>query len=95
MKTRHTEKFLQNEKNTLINGVQLKVKNQIMTYCWTFGKDPLKWPKIYEWSTIKYDIVDYGVTMNLQKESFIEPAESCSHFLKITLWKLVPPSPEI
>ena len=40
------------------------------------------------WKTlIKYDIIDYGVTMDLQKKSFIETGESCSHWLKITLWK--------
>ena len=38
--------------------------------------------------TIKYDIVDYGVRMDLQKKSFIlEHAENCPHWLKITLWK--------
>ena len=36
---------------------------------------------------MKYDIIDYGVTMDLQKMSVIEPAKSCSHWLKITLWK--------
>ena len=25
--------------------------------------------------------------MDLQKKSFIEPAENCPHWLKITLWK--------
>ena len=34
------------------------------------------------------DIIEYGVMMDLQKKSFIEPAESCPHLLKITLWKL-------
>ena len=34
--------------------------------------------------------------MDLQKKSFIEPAESCPHCMKITLWKEVrSPSPEI
>ena len=28
-------------------------------------------------STIKYDIIDYGVTMDLRKKSFVEPTESC------------------
>ena len=27
----------------------------------------------------KYDIIDYGVTMDFQKKSFIEPAKSCPH----------------
>ena len=35
----------------------------------------------------KYDIVDYGVTMDLQKKSFIETDKSYPHCLKITLWK--------
>ena len=26
--------------------------------------------------------------MDIQKKSFIEPAESCPHWLKTTLWKL-------
>ena len=30
-----------------------------------------------ERSTIKYDIKDYDVTMDLQEKSFIEPTESC------------------
>ena len=36
---------------------------------------------------IRYDKKDYDVTMDLQKKSFIESAESCPHWLKITLWK--------
>ena len=32
-------------------------------------------------------LLDYGVTMDLHKESFIETGESCLHRLKITLWK--------
>ena len=58
-----------------------------MVYRWTFRKDPLKLEKICEWSTIKFGIIDYGVTMDLQKKFFIEPAESCPHWLKIILWK--------
>ena len=30
---------------------------------------------------MKYDVIDYGVTIDFQKKSFIEPAESCSHSL--------------
>ena len=59
-----------------MSGPQLKTENQIMRYRWTFRKDPLI-----------YDIINYGVTMDFQKKYFIEPAESCSHWLKITLWK--------
>ena len=58
-----------------------------MAYRWTFGKDSLNLEKFCEWSTIKYDIIDYGATMDLQKKSFIETGESCPHWLKITLWK--------
>ena len=58
-----------------------------MAYRWTFKKDPLKLEKICEGSTIKYDIIDYGVTKDMEKKSFIEPAEGCSHWLKTTLWK--------
>ena len=43
-----------------------------MAYHWTFGKDPLNLEEFYERSTIKYDIIDYGVTMNLQIENFIK-----------------------
>ena len=35
-----------NKGSNCINGPQLKVKNQIMAYFWTFGKDPLKLEKI-------------------------------------------------
>ena len=33
----------------------------------------------------EYNIIDYGVTMDLQKKSFIEPAGSPDR-LKLTLW---------
>ena len=32
-------------------------------------------------------MIDYGVTMDLQKKSFVEPAKSFLQWLKITLWK--------
>ena len=51
-----------------------------MAYRWTFGNDPLNLEKFCERSTIKYDIIDYGVTMDPQKKSFIETGES--HLLK-------------
>ena len=41
-----SENFLYNKKSTRISGPQLKIKNQIMGYCWTFGKDPLKLEKV-------------------------------------------------
>ena len=50
-----------------------------MAYRWTFGKDPLNLEKFCEQSTIKYDIIDYGVTMDLQKKSFIETRENYQH----------------
>ena len=50
-----------------------------MAYRWTFGNDPLNLEKFCERSTIKYDIIDYGVTMDPQKKSFIETGESCPH----------------
>ena len=34
--------------------------------------------------TFEYDVIEYGVTA---KNSFIEPGESCRHWLKIILWK--------
>ena len=57
-----------------------------MLFRWTFGRDPLKF---CEWSSIKYDKIGYGVTMDLLKKSFIEPAESYPKLpkLKITLRK--------
>ena len=63
------------------------IKNQIMTYHWAFGKDPLNLEKFCERSTIKYDIIDYDVTMDLQQKSFIETGESCPPWLKVILWK--------
>ena len=42
IKTGPTEKFPKNKRSTIISGPQLKIKNQIMAYHWTFGKDPLK-----------------------------------------------------
>ena len=59
IKTRPTEKFLQNKSSTHKSGSQLKIKNEIMAYCWTFGKDLLNLEKSCERSTIKYDIIDY------------------------------------
>ena len=50
-----------------------------MAYRWTFGKDPLNLEKFCEQSTIKCDMIDIGVTMNLPKKSFIETGESYSH----------------
>ena len=44
------------------------IKNQIMAYHWSFGKDPLNLEKFCERSTIKHDKIDYGVTMDLQKK---------------------------
>ena len=38
-----------------------------MTYRWTFGKDPLNLEKFCEQSTIKYDIIDYGVQWFFRK----------------------------
>ena len=58
-----------------------------MAYHWTFGKNPLNLEKLCVWSTIKHDIIGYDVTMDFQKKSYIETGESCSHWLKITLWK--------
>ena len=58
-----------------------------MAYRWTFGKDPLKLEKIL-WAIDSYIWYnDYGVTMDLQKKSFIKTAESCPHSFKFTLWK--------
>ena len=54
-----------------MSGPQLKTKNQIMAYRWTFRKDPLKLEKICEQSTIKYDMIDYDVTMDLQKSPLL------------------------
>ena len=68
-------------------GPKLKIEDQIMAYRWTFGKDNLNLEKFCERCTVKYDIIDYGVMMDLQKKSFIETGESCPHWLKITLWK--------
>ena len=58
-----------------------------MEYRWTFGKGSLNLGKLCERSTINYDVIDYGVTMDLQKKAFIETGESSPHWLKITWWK--------
>ena len=53
-----------------------------MAYHWTFEKGPLKIredPQFCEQSTIQYGIIDYGITMDLQKRSYIKPSESCPH----------------
>ena len=52
------------------------IKDQKSNYSipWNLGKDPLKRD---ERSTIKYNRIEYGVTMDLQKMSFIEAGESC------------------
>ena len=50
-----------------------------MAYRWIFGKDPLNLEKFCARSTIKYDIIDYAVMMDLQKKSFIENGETCPH----------------
>ena len=53
---------------------------------WSTSKDqksnysiPLDLEKNCERLIIKYDILNYGVTMDLQKKSFIESGESCRH----------------
>ena len=58
-----------------------------MAYHETFRKDPLNLEKFCEWSTIKYDIIDYGVRTDPQKKSFIKTGESCLYWLKFTLLK--------
>ena len=59
-----------------------------MAYSWTFGKDPQKQRKFCERFTIKYDMVDYSVTVDLREKCIIlKPTKSCPHWLKTTLWK--------
>ena len=41
-----TEKFLQNKRNPCISEPELKIKNQIIIYRWTFWKDSLKSEKV-------------------------------------------------
>ena len=36
-----------------------------MAYRWTFGKDSLNLEKLCERTTVKYDKIYYGVTMDL------------------------------
>ena len=45
IETGPTEKFPSNKRNALISGPNLKIKNQIMTYRWTFRIDLLKLAK--------------------------------------------------
>ena len=58
-----------------------------MGYRWNFGKEPVKLEKFCEWSTIKYDIISYFVTIDLQKRFFIKPAKSWPHWNKSALRK--------
>ena len=56
-----------------------------MAYRWTFAKDSLKLEEIL-WA------IHHGAaTTDLQIKFFIEPAESCPHLLKATLWKELAP----
>ena len=36
---------------------------------------------------MKYNTIDYCVTMDLQNKFFIEAGESCLYWLKFILWK--------
>ena len=58
-----------------------------MAYRWTFRKNHLKLKTFCGQSTTKYNVIGYDVRMDLQKKSFIEPAESCPDLLKMALWK--------
>ena len=40
------ENFLYNKRSTRISDPQLKIKNQIMGYHWTFEKDPQELEKV-------------------------------------------------
>ena len=82
-----TEKFLQNKRSAPISGLQLKIK--IKLWHNTGPSEKILWNhrKFCERSTIKYDTVNYGVKMDLQKNSFTKPAKSCPHWLDTTLRK--------
>ena len=58
------EKFIHNKRSTRLSGPQLEIKNQILAYRWIFRKNPRKLEKILWAIHIKYDIIDYGVTMD-------------------------------
>ena len=60
-----------------------------MAYRWTFGKDALKLEKLLWAIHNKYVMVDYDVTMELEKVDY-GPSKSCLH-LKITLRKELGP----
>ena len=48
-----------------------------MSYRWTLGKDSQELDKTFcEPSAINYVTVDYGVTVDRQKKSFIKSVES-------------------
>ena len=48
-----------------------------MSYRWTLGKDSQKLDKKFcEQSAINYVTVDYDVTVDRQKKSFIKPGKS-------------------
>ena len=75
-KTGPTEKFLSNKRSTRINSPELKFKNQIIAYRWTFEKDSQKLDKFCDQPTINCGTIDDGVTVDRQKNSFIKPGES-------------------
>ena len=67
-----------------------------MAHRWTFKKDPLKLEKILRVIHNQIWNKNYGVMMALQKKYFIEPAESCPHWLKNYIMEEVrSASPEI
>ena len=76
-----------NRNNKLIRGVAVhneRLKIKLWHTAGPLEKILLNKRTFCKRSTIIYDMIDYGVTVDLQKKSLIEPTKSCPHWLKIT-----------
>ena len=83
------------KRSTSVNDPQLKIKNQIIAYHWTFGKDSQQIDKIFEQSRINYDTIDYGVTVDRQKVLYQAWWKLTSSFENYIMEWVRSPSPEI
>ena len=84
IKTGPTVKFFENKRSKCISGPQLKVKNQTMANCWTLAKDSLKLENKFV-SYPQLFMMQWLWRWDFRKTDFIEPAESCPFWCKITL----------
>ena len=54
-----------------------------MACCWMFGEDTLNLEKFYERSTVKYNIIDDDVMMDLQKKGLFLEKKRLSKLVKV------------